>query len=371
MTLKKERVKKPIEIKKAVTIIVAVAVICALAIGVYAYVNSTSLLQSQQSAVQLNGAGASFPYPLISKWAYEYAKNHQVQINYQPIGSGGGINSITQKIVDFGASDAPMTDAQMSTAPGIIHIPITLGAAVVGYNLPGISSGLKMTPEIIAGIFLGKITKWNDPQIVALNPTTTLPDKDILVVHRSDGSGTTYMFTDWLSKTNSTWANNVGKGTSVNWPIGLGAKGNEGVGGVIAGTKYTIGYIGFEWAKAQNISYAFIKNQAGNFIEPTPETISNAASDFSTSIPTDLRISIVNAPGSNSYPIASFSYILVYKDQTDKAKGQALANFLWWAIHDGQSFSQQLYYAPLPQQIVTLNEGQIKSMNYKGEVFVS
>ncbi len=325
--------------------------------------------------VSLNGAGATFPYPLISKWSSEYTKvKPNIQINYQSVGSGAGIKQITARTVDFGATDAPLTEQEYANVSGILQIPESIGAVVVAYNLPGIEKGLKLSGDIIADIFLGKITKWNDPRIVSLNSGIQLPDKEIIVAHRSDGSGTTFVFTDYLSAISPDWKSKIGKGKSVNWPVGLGGKGNEGVAGLLNQNPYSIGYIELAYAKLQNISYAYIKNKAGKFIEPTLETTANAAAGAVASLPAGdaswSGVSIVDATGENSYPVGSFTYLLVYKDQEDQAKGKILAEFLWWAIHDGQKYSGDLLYVPLPAEVVSLNEKTIKLMNFKGQNFI-
>jgi phosphate ABC transporter phosphate-binding protein len=329
-----------------------------------------------QGAITLNGAGATFPYPLISKWSSEYGKiNPNIQINYQSVGSGAGIQQITAKTVNFGASDAPLSEQVYKNLTGILQIPETIGAVVVAYNLPGIPKGVNLSGDVIADIFLGKITKWNDPRIVSLNPGIQFPAKDIIVAHRSDGSGTTFVFTDYLSTVSPDWKSKVGKGTSVNWPVGLGGKGNEGVAGLLNQNSYAIGYVELIYAKLQgNISYAYIKNKAGNFIEPTLETTANAVAGAAQTLPAGdaswSSVSIVNASGDNSYPISSFTYLLVYKDQTDMTKGKALAEFLWWAVHDGQSYSSDLQYVPLPNAVVSLDEKTIKLMNYNGQPLI-
>jgi phosphate ABC transporter phosphate-binding protein len=325
--------------------------------------------------VTLNGAGATFPYPLISKWSSEYNKiKPNIQINYQSVGSGAGIKQITARTVDFGASDAPLTEQEYGNVSGILQIPESIGAVVVAYNLPGIQKGVKLSGDIISDIFLGKITKWNDPKIVSVNPGIQFPDKDIIVAHRSDGSGTTFVFTDYLCAVSPDWKSNVGKGKSVNWPVGLGGKGNEGVSGLLNQNPYTIGYIELAYAKLQNIPYAYIKNKAGNFIEPTLETTASAASGAVSTLPAGdaswSSVSIVDAQGNNSYPIGSFTYILVYKDQTDQTKGKMLAEFLWWAVHDGQKYSSELLYVPLPEEVISLNEKTIKLINFKGQQLI-
>src|SRR5659263_80727 len=327
------------------------------------------------ATVTLNGAGATFPYPLISKWSSEYNKiKPNVQINYQSVGSGAGIKQITERTVDFGASDAPLTEQEFANISGILQIPESIGAVVISYNLPGIKTGVKLSPDVVADIFLGKITKWNDPGIVSLNPDTQFPDKDIIVAHRSDGSGTTFVFSDYLSAVSPDWKSKVGKGKSVNWPVGLGGKGNEGVSGLLRQNPYSIGYIELAFAKLQNIPYAYIKNKTGKFIEPTLETTASAAAGAVPTLPAGdvswSSVSIVDAPGENSYPIGSFTYLLVYKDQTDQTKGKILAEFLWWAVHDGQKYSSELLYVPLPDEVISLNEKTIRLMNYNGQTLI-
>lgn len=336
---------------------------------------ATPAATAAAGTVTLNGAGATFPYPLISKWSSAYNTiNPNIQINYQSVGSGAGIQQITAKTVDFGASDAPLTEDEYANVSGILQIPETIGAVVVAYNLPGIKSGVKLSGDVIADIFLGKITKWNDPSIASLNPSITFPQKDIIVAHRSDGSGTTFVFTDYLSAVSSDWKSKVGKGKSVNWPVGLGGKGNEGVSGILSQNPYAIGYIELAYAELNSIPYAYIKNKAGNFIEPTLNTTANAAAGAVSTLPAGDKswssVSIVNAPGDDSYPIGSFTYLLVYKDQTDMTKGKTLAGFLWWVIHDGQKYSSDLLYVPLPDAVVSLNEKTIKLMNYNGQPLI-
>ncbi len=325
--------------------------------------------------VTLNGAGATFPYPLLSKWSSEYNKiNPNIQINYQSVGSGAGIQQITAKTVNFGATDAPLTETEFSNVSGILQIPETIGAVVVAYNLPGIQKGVKLSGDVVADIFLGKIKKWNDPRITSPNPDIQFPDKEIIVAHRSDGSGTTFVFTDYLSAVSPDWKSKVGKGKSVNWPVGLGGKGNEGVSGLLSQNPYSIGYVELAFAKLQNIPYAYIKNKAGKFIEPTLETTASAAAGAVPNLPAGdaswSSVSIVDAPGDNSYPIGSFTYLLVYKDQADNTKGKALAEFLWWAVHDGQKYSPDLLYVPLPDEVVSINEKTIRLINYNGQPLI-
>lgn len=316
------------------------------------------LAGSAQAQLQLNGAGATFPYPMYSKWFNEYIKvDDSVRFNYQSIGSGGGIKQITEQTVDFGASDGPMTDEQLKAAPGhIMHFPTVMGAVVMTYNVEGVQTGLKLTPEAIAGIFLGKITKWNDPQLTAANPGVTLPPRDILVIHRSDGSGTSYIFTDYLSKISKDWENKVGKGTSVNWPVGLGGKGNEGVTGLVKQTPFSIGYVELIYALSNELPYANVKNQAGTFVTPSLESVTTAAAALAQSMPEDFRVSITNAPGADAYPISGLTWLLVYEKQKDAAKGAKLVQFLKWMMHDGQKLATDLHYAPLPKEVITKEE---------------
>jgi phosphate transport system substrate-binding protein len=311
----------------------------------------------------LNGAGATFPYPMYSKWFSEYHKLHSdIQINYQSIGSGGGIRQVIAGTVDFGASDGPMTDDQLKEAKiKIIHFPTVLGADVPAYNIPGVSAELKFTPEILAGIFLGKIAKWNDKAITAANPGANLPDKDIIVVHRSDGSGTTYIWTDYLSKVSSDWQSTAGKGTSVKWPIGLGGKGNEGVAGMIRQLPGSIGYVELIYAVQNNIPYGTVKNAAGNFVKASLESVTAAAAS-SPKMPPDFRVSITNAPGKDAYPISSFTWLLIPQQSKDPAKGKILADFLNWMVTDGQKMTAALSYAPLPESVVEKEKEAVKQV---------
>ena len=322
---------------------------------------------AKAGAIDLQGAGATFPYPLYSKWVAEYQKaNANVRINYQSIGSGGGIRQITERTVDFGASDAPLTDEEQAKAPGkLIHIPTTLGAVVVSYNLPGVTE-LKLSPEAIAGIFLGDIKSWDDAKLKKLNPDAKLPKQPISVAYRSDGSGTTAVFTQYLSSVSPTWKGKVGAGKSVKFPTGLGAKGNEGVAGQLKTTPGSVGYIELAYAKQTKQPYATVQNKAGKFVDASLESISAAAASVADSMPDDMRVSIVDAPGEQAYPIAAFTYILVYEDQKDATKGKAMAEFLWWAIHDGQQFGPDLHYAKLPPQVVTKIEGKLHALTAAG-----
>src|SRR5260370_8959 len=298
----------------------------------------------------ITGAGATFPFPLYSKWFCEYNKlNPEVQINYQSIGSGGGIKQITEKTVDFGASDAPLNDEQLQKAPGIQHSPTVMGAVVLIYKLPGVAE-LRLSPDALAAIYLGKITSWNDAALAKDNPQGKLPGTAITVAHRSDGSGTTNIFTDYLSKVSADWKAGPGKGTSVNWPTGLGGKGNEGVTGVVKQTEGAIGYVELAYANQNKLPAAELKNHDGQWVKATLAATSAAAAKVE--MPDDYRVSITNAEGKDAWPIASFTYLLIYKDQQNAAKGDALLKFSWWAVHDGQKSASALDYAPLPQSVV-------------------
>ena len=325
--------------------------------------------KSGNGSVSLQGAGATFPNPLYQKWLSEYGKVHpNVKIDYQSIGSGGGIKQLKEQTVDFGASDAPMKDEDLKSAPGeILHIPTVLGAVVMTYNLQGVSQPLKFSPEVIADIFLGKIKKWNDPRIAADNAGVTLPSSDITVVHRSDSSGTSAVFTDYLSKVSPEWKEKVGAGVSPSWPIGMGGKGNEGVTGQVKGTPNTIGYVELAYAVQNKLPVSQVKNASGSFITPSIDAVTAAAAGSIASTPEDLRVSITNASGAQAYPISSYTYILVYKNQKDAAKGKAVVDFLWWGIHDGENYAKDLQYAPLPQEIVKRAETKINSITANGQ----
>jgi phosphate transport system substrate-binding protein len=313
----------------------------------------------------INGAGATFPFPIYSKWFSDYNKAHpNVQINYQSIGSGGGIKQITERTVDFGATDAVMSNEEMQKAPGIQHIPTVMGAVVVIYNVPGVRE-LKLTPQTLAGIFLGKITKWNDPALAAENKGLNLPDSPIVVAHRSDGSGTTAVFTDYLAKVSPDWKAGPGAGKSVNWPAGLGGKGNEGVTGIVKQTEGGIGYVELAYANQNKLAVAELKNKSGAFVKPSLESVSAAAAH--AQVPDDYRVSITDAEGKDAWPISAFTYLLVYKDQRDTAKGDALLKFIWWAVHDGQKTAPSLDYAPLPQAVVQKVEKTLKAMTVQGK----
>ena len=320
-----------------------------------------------QDALLINGAGATFPYPIYSKWFDEYHKAHgNIQINYQSVGSGAGIKQVTEGTVDFGATDGPMNDDQLKTfadkheGSGILHFPTVLGAAVPTYNIPDVSAALNFTPEALAGIFLGRITKWNDPSIAGANKGVKLPANDIVVVHRSDGSGTTYIWTDYLSKISDDWKNKVGKGTAVNWPAGLGGKGNEGVTGLIKQTPNSIGYVELIYAAQNNIAYGAVKNASGAFVKADLAGVSAAAAGAAKSIPDDFRVSITNAPGKTAYPISSFTWLLIPAKITDAAKRDALKGFLKWALTDGQNYAENLSYAKLPKEVIAK---ELKAIN--------
>jgi phosphate transport system substrate-binding protein len=305
---------------------------------------------SASAQMMINGAGATFPYPIYSKWFDEYAKvDPSVRFNYQSIGSGGGQKQILAQTVDFGASDGPMSDENLAKAPGkLFHIPTVAGADVVTYNLPG-NPTLKFDADTIAGVFLGHIKKWNDPKITALNPGVSLPDKEIVVVHRSDGSGTTYIWTDYLSKISPEWKTKVGTNTSVNWPTGIGGKGNEGVAGQVKQTPGALGYVELIYAIQNKMPYADVKNAAGEFVKPTLESITAALA--TAEIPDDFRFSMTNAPGKDAYPICGATWLLVYEQQKDAAKGKKLVEFLKWAAKDGEKMARDLDYAPLPDNV--------------------
>ena len=312
---------------------------------------------SRGGGADLTGAGATFPYPLYSKWASVYMAEKGQRINYQSLGSGAGVNQISEGTVDFGASDGPMTDAELAKARHgqIVHIPTILGAVVVTYNLPGVTQVLKMTPDVVADIFLGKITKWNDPRLAANNAGVALPNSNILVVHRSDGSGTTFVFTDYLASVSPAWASGPGRGKAISWPTGLGGRGNEGVAAQVQQTPGALGYVELAYATQNRLPAAAIQNASGNFVAPTIESITAAASGVADTLSanTDYRISIVNAPGAEAYPIASFTWILLYQQQRDAEKGRKLVDFLRWAVTEGQRYGADLHYASLPPAIVT------------------
>jgi len=309
-----------------------------------------------RGAIQINGAGATFPYPIYSKWFAEYNTLHpNVQINYQSIGSGGGIRQVTSQTVFFGATDGPMTNEQLLAAPSkILHFPTVLGADVPVYNIPGVTAELKFTGPVLADIFLGKMTKWNDPAITKLNAGVNLPATDITVVHRSDGSGTTYIWVDYLAKVSPEWLKKVGVATAVNWPTGVGGKGNEGVAGLVTQTPGSIGYVELIYALQNKISYGSVQNMAGEFLKATEQSVTAAAADAAAKMPADFRVSITNAEGKGVYPVSSFTWLLLYENPKDKAQSKIMVDFVKWALTDGQKFAGQLGYAPLPAEVVKL-----------------
>ena len=322
---------------------------------------------SAVAQTNLNGAGATFPYPIYSKWFSEYHKAHPgIQINYQSIGSGGGIKQIQAGTVDFGASDGPMSDEQLAATPfKLIHIPTVLGSVVPTYNIPGVNAELKFTPDVLADIYLGNIKKWNDPRLAKANPGVKFPDSEIIVVHRSDGSGTTYVFTDYLSKVSSDWKTRVGRNTSVNWPVGLGGKGNEGVSGTVKQTPGSIGYVELIYAIQNKMPYGTVQNAAGVFVKASLESTTAAAASMKE-MPEDFRVSITNAPGKNAYPISTFTWLLVPIEWNDATKEKTFVDFLNWMVTDGQSMTNSLDYAPLPKPVVAKIKARIKEIRIKG-----
>ncbi|ACH38726.1 phosphate ABC transporter, periplasmic phosphate-binding protein [Citrifermentans bemidjiense Bem] len=333
-----------------------------LALALVATVGAAAGQASAETLI--NGAGATFPYPLYSKWFSEYAKvDKSVKFNYQSIGSGGGIKQITAQTVDFGASDKFLSDQELSAAPGkLLHIPTVMGAVVVTYNVPGVPSGIKLNSEDVANIYLGKITMWNDKRIADDNKGINLPAKPIIVVHRSDGSGTTSIFTDYLTGVNAEWAKKVGKGASVKWPVGLGGKGNEGVAGQIKTTPYTIGYVELAYAFENKLPFASLKNGAGVFVAPSIKSTSAAAAAALKNMPADYRISLVNQPGKDAYPVVGFTWLLVYEKQKDAVKGKKLVEFLNWSMTKGQKMASPMLYAPLPNSVVKMVQKTIKTI---------
>lgn len=325
--------------------------------------------ENSRGNMQLNGAGATFPYPIYSKWFDEYSKiNKDAKINYQSIGSGGGIKQLTDGTVDFGASDAPMNDEEIRTAESknnthIFHFPTVLGAVVLTYNLPGVNQPLNLTGEIISGIYLGKIKKWNDGMIAKENPGVTLPDKDISVVYRTDGSGTTYIFTDYLSSVSPDWKSTVGTSKTVKFPAGQGGKGNEGVTGVVKQLEYSIGYVELIYALQNNLKYANIKNSEGENITPSLESVTKAGEVTLPQMPESLTMSIINAKGKGAYPISSYTYLLIYEKNKDPEKGKMLKLFLQWALTDGQKFAKELGYAPLPSDVTKKELEKLSKLN--------
>lgn len=325
--------------------------------------------QASLSAQTLTGAGATFPYPIYSKWFDAYAKATNVRVNYQSIGSGGGIRQFTQGTVDFGATDSPMSAEQIAEVKGnVLHLPTVLGAVVLTYNLPSLGTKrLQLDPATIADIFLGKITSWNHPRIAALNPGVTLPKLDLIVVHRSDGSGTTFVFVDYLAKVSPEWKTKVGAAASVKWPIGLGGKGNEGVTQQVKQLEGTLGYVELVYAASNKLPVALVKNAAGSFVEPTLETVTAAAAGAKLEASTDFRVSITNAPGAKAYPIASYTWLLVKADNPDAAKGKILRDFLTWMTSAAaQKMADDLGYAPLPASVAKLVQDRVKTLKAVG-----
>ena len=353
----------------------AIVLLGALAMGSLVFAqggtDGASASSSEQAeAKNLVGAGASFPAVLYSKWFSEYEKLTGVKVNYQSIGSGGGIKSISDMTVDFGATDGPMTDEQMAAAKGgeIVHIPTALGAVVPIYNIPELANSqdpLKFTAETLSGIYLGEIVKWNDPKLVADNPSLKNLDKDIVVAHRSDGSGTTNIWTSYLTAVSDPWAKKVGAGNSVQWPVGLGGKGNEGVAGVVKQTPYSIGYVELAYANQNNLPAGLVKNKAGKWITPNMKSASLAAQGVV--LPEHMRVKLVNSDNPDSFPITGFTWIMAYTNQTDPAKARALTRMLWWAIHEGQSYCEALDYAPIPADAVKKAEALIKKITVNGK----
>jgi phosphate transport system substrate-binding protein len=348
--------------------LVLLAVACAKGDGSNS--STASSTASSGGGADLTGAGATFPYPIYSKWFSDYANATGIKINYQSIGSGGGVRQISEQTVDFGASDGPMSDEEMAKAKGgpILHIPTVLGADVITYNVPGVTAVLKLTPSVIADIFMGRIKKWNDTRLGSLNPGVSLPNQDILVVHRSDGSGTTYIFTDYLDKVSPAWHSSVGKGKEVKWPVGLGGKGNEGVSGQVKQTPGAVGYVELAYAKQNNLPAALVRNKAGQYVAASVPAVTAAAAGVAQSLPanTDYRISIVDAPGAQSYPISSFTWLLVYQHQKDAVKGKKLVDFLNWAMTEGEKSAPTLDYAPLPTGMVTTVKATIATIDLAG-----
>ncbi len=317
------------------------------------------------SAQSLNGAGATFPNPIYQKWFTEYSASHKgVQLNYQSLGSGAGIRQVIAGTVDFGASDGPMSNEQLGQCPvKVLHIPTVLGSVVPAYNIPGVKRELKFTPELLAGIFLGKINNWSDPAIAQVNPGVKFPNMPIVVAHRSDGSGTTYVFTDYLSKVSPEWNTAVGKGTSVKWPVGLGGKGNEGVAGTIRQIDGSIGYVELIYAVQNEITYGVVRNKSGNFVKASLESTTAAAAAAAANMPDDYRVSITDAAGKNAYPIASFTWLLIPQQSKDAAKGKVLHDFLTWMLKDGQRETTDLTYAPLPKEVVKKLQATISTIH--------
>ena len=345
------------------------AVAVFLLVGALVFFGACSTSEAPKSnEVRINAAGATFPYPIYSKWFSVYREQHpNVAINYQAIGSGGGIRQLTSGTVDFGASDAPMTDQQLAEAKeklgcDVLHFPTVLGGAVPTYNIPGVDATLKFTPDVLAGIYLGKVKKWNDPALTKQNPAVNLPNQDIVVVHRSDGSGTTFIWTDYLSKVSKEWETKVGRNTSVNWPVGLGGKGNQGVAGIVKQTPYSLGYVELIYAIQNSMPYGMLQNSAGHFIKADLASVTAAAAGAAANMPSDFRVSITNAPGADAYPISSFTWLLIPTRIQDPAKKDAIIGFLKWMMADGQKYDEALAYAQLPEAVVSKEMDQISKI---------
>jgi phosphate transport system substrate-binding protein len=364
--------RRPGRVAFAAVLCVALAILSACS-GERA--DSTTATGASGDTINLLGAGATFPNPLYQKWLSEYGKaNPKVKINYQSIGSGGGIQMIQSQTVEFGASDTPLSDEDLKKAPGeLLHIPTVLGAVVITYNLEGTSAPLRFSPDVIADIFLGKIKRWDDARIKADNPGVALPANEIAVVHRSDGSGTTAVFTDYLSKVSPEWKTKPGAGKSVDWPVGIGGKGNEGVSGQVKNTPNTIGYVELAYAVQTKLPVALVRNKSGNFVAPSLAATTAAAAESLPTTPADLRVSITDPAGAEAYPISSYTYVLVYRDQKDATKGKTLVDFLWWAIHEGQQVTKdpQYPYAALPAEIVEKAAAKLNSITSGGKTLRS
>lgn len=345
-------------------------VVCALFISLaFACGGNNNNSTNSTSAVRLQGAGATFPNPIYQKWLSEYKKvNANASIDYQSVGSGAGVKQFTERTIDFGASDMPMSDDEIKKVQGeVVHIPTVLGAVVITYNLAGVAEPLRFSPDVLADIFLGKIKRWDDARIKADNASVSLPAVAIGVVYRSDGSGTSAVFTDYLSKVSAEWKDKVGTSKTPTFPVGQGGKGNDGVSGAIKQQPNTIGYVELIYAKKSNLPIALIKNAAGNFVEPSLDAVTAAAAASVASTPDDLRVSLTDAPGASVYPISSYTYVLVLKDQADAAKGKALVDFLWWGLHDGTQFATALDFAPLPEEMRRRAEAKLNSITSGGK----
>ncbi len=344
-------------VRHMITMVIRYACVVALTVFVTACGGATNQSSSDGTttgdAIRINGAGATFPYPIYSRWFAEYNTLHpDVQINYQSIGSGGGIRQLMNETVFFGATDGPMTDEQLQDAPAsILHFPTVLGAVVPVYNLPGVSADLNFTGPLLADIYLGKVTTWNDDAIATLNPGVTLPSTEIVVAHRSDGSGTTYIFVDYLSKVSPEFKETVGVSTAVNWPTGVGGKGNEGVSGIVSQTPGSIGYVELIYALQTTTSFGSVQNANGNFVKASPAAVTAAAAGAAADMPADFRVSITNAPGADAYPISSFTWLLLYENPSDTTSARVMLDFLKWALTDGQQYATELGYAPLPDSV--------------------